>query len=77
MRERREQQNSLAAEGSSGPIVKNDEEKQREDADHIAQKLFEQQILEHEIKQSKRDRKYLENIEKYRSRVNEMNLMSQ
>jgi len=57
--------------------VKNDEEKQREDADHIAQKLFEQQILEHEIKQSKRDRKYLENIEKYRSRVNEMNLMSQ
>tara|TARA_B110000285_G_C15099028_1_gene603853 strand:- start:1145 stop:1309 length:165 start_codon:yes stop_codon:yes gene_type:complete len=42
MKERREQQNSLAAEGSSGPIVKNDEEKQREDADHIAQKLFEQ-----------------------------------
>lgn len=49
MKERREQQNSLAAEGSSGPIVKNDEEKQREDADHIAQKLFEQQILKHEI----------------------------
>ena len=77
MKERREQQNSLAAEGSSGLIVKNDEEKQREDADHIAQKLFEQQILKHEINQSKRDRKYLENIEKYRSRVNEMNLMSQ